>query len=361
MRGGIAHYVALLYRKLTEKGHDVHVLSFRRQYPKFLFPGRTQADEGDPLIPVDSAPILDSIQPASWVKAFFWIRRKKPDLIVFKYWMPFFAPCFATVAFLSRQFLGVRVLYLLDNIIPHEKRIGDVFLSRLGLAFADAFIVQSKSVLADLLRFVPDAAYQEVPHPVYEIFPPKIGKGEARKKCGIHDERMILYFGYIRKYKGLPDLVRAMPLILKKVSLRLVICGEFYEGREETLGLIDSLNIGHAVTLVDRFIPNQEVGWYFCAADLVVLPYRSATQSGIVQVAYHYEKPVLITRVGGLPEVVPDGRAGFVVPPEDPGALAEAVIRFYREHREEAFAKGVKEEKKKYSWDRMVEAITRWP
>jgi len=357
MRGGIAHYVALLYKYLQKNGHEVHVLAFKRQYPAIFFPGKTQADESQELIPVESTPILDSIGPFSWIKAYFWIKKIKPDLLVFKYWMPFFAPCYAVVAWMSKRFLGARSLYVCDNIIPHEKKPFDILLTRLGLKFIDHFIVQSKSVREDLLHFHPDADYKEVPHPVYEIFPPAVSKDIAKKELGIIDSKVILYFGFIRKYKGLRYLVEAMPEILKTENVKLVICGEFYEGREEILTLISKLGLSGNILLADKFIPNEAVGTYFCAADLVVLPYVTATQSGIVQIAYNYDKPVIVTRVGGLPEVVIHEKTGFVAEPESAQSIADNILRFYAEKREVEFSANVKEEKKKYSWDRMAEAV----
>jgi len=358
LRGGIAHYTALLYRHLTRKGHDVEVLSFKRQYPAFLFPGKTQIDEGVELIPLRSVPLLDSTNPVSWIRTFFWLKKSRVDLLLFKYWMPFFAPCYATVAFLARTFLNIPILYLCDNIVPHESNVADRTLSRIGLRFVDFFIVQSETVLRDLLLYRPDAVYRKVPHPVYEIFPPPLPKTTARKKLGIRDQRVILYFGYIRAYKGVPCLIRATAWVVKKrLHVKLLICGEFYEGREEALDLIDQLHLHDVVQVYDRFIPNEDVGLYFCASDLVVLPYVSATQSGIVQVAYHYNKPVVVTRVGGLPEAVSDGKTGYVVPPENPEALGNAILSFYRDKKENAFVRNVKKEKQKYSWDRMVEAI----
>jgi len=357
LRGGIAHYVALLSKKLQQRGHSVHVLSFRRQYPSLLFPGKTQQDEGSDLIPVHSESLLDSINPISWIRAFFWLKKIQPDLLIFKYWMPFFAPCYATVAFLAKSMLGVRILYICDNIVPHEKKPGDRFLTWLGLRFVDAFIVQSDSVLADLLRLRPDALYRKVHHPVYEIFPAALPKKKARQTLALRDERIMLYFGYIRAYKGLDYLIEAMPRVLEECPVRLLVCGEFYEGREQTLRRIQELQLEKFVTVFDRFIPNEEVGLYFSASDLVVLPYVSATQSGIVQVAYHYDRPVIVTAVGGLPEVVPHGKCGYVVPPKNAQALADAILRFYAEKKEKTFVKNVHIEKQKYSWDRMTEAI----
>ena len=357
LRGGIAHYIALLYRTLRERGHTVSVLSFKRQYPSLLFPGKTQKDEGAELIPVESHPVLDSINPVTWVQACFLLKKMKPDIVYFKYWMPFFAPCYAILAFALRSFLRVPAVFLCDNVIPHEKKVADVWLTKLALRFPDFFIVQSESVLSDLRTLRPDARVRLVPHPVYEIFPPPVSKAEARRRLEIRDARVILFFGYIRGYKGLRYLLEALPEILRGASVRLIVCGEFYEGRSEALDLIGRLKIEDSVTLHDQFIPNDRVGDYFCAADAVVLPYVSATQSGIVQIAYFYDRPVIATTVGGLPEMVRDGRTGYLVPPENPEAIAGAVLRFYRENRTDYFEKNIRSEKKKYSWDRMAEAI----
>lgn len=357
MRGGIAHYIALLSRSLTNRGHDVSVLSFKRQYPSLLFPGKTQRDEGRELIPVQASSILDTINPITWLKAFFWLKKNKPDLIVFKYWMPFFAPCYATVACLAKTLLRIPVVFLCDNIRPHERKIGDTFFSRWALRFPDFFIVQSKTVLKDLLDFRPDAVYREVPHPVYDIFPLPVNKADARKRLKIPEGKVILFFGYIRSYKGLRILIEAMPSILKRISVRLLVCGEFYEDREETFSLLRKLGMEDRVTVCDRFIPNEAVADYFCASDAVVLPYLSATQSGIAQVAYHYDKPVIATAVGGLPEVVRDGITGYIVPAGDPAALTDAVVRFYERGKESEFVRNVREEKKKYSWERMAKTI----
>jgi len=359
MRGGIAHYVALLYKHLKERGHDVFVISFKRQYPSILFPGKTQSDESKELIHLKSSPVLDTINPITWIKAFFLIKKLRPDLVVFKYWMPFFAPCYAAVAFLSSKLLNIRTVYVCDNIIPHEKKPGDRFLSSLGLKFIDYFIVQSDSVQRDLLSLKPDAEYELVPHPVYEIFPPALPMAEARNRLGIEEDRVILYFGLIRAYKGVKYLVQAMDEIANKTGARLLLCGEFYEGRDEIMDLIEKSQAKDKITLYDWFIPNEEVPFYFSSADLVVLPYVSATQSGIVQIAYNYNKPVVVTRVGGLPEIVPHGRTGYVVDPENPSAIAEAVKLYFDAKDNHDFEAAVKDVKKRFSWDRMVEAVER--
>ncbi len=358
LRGGIAHYMALLYQTLVERGHAVFVLSFKRQYPKLFFPGKTQQDEGEELLPVHAFPLLDSVNPFSWFRAGLWLKKIRPDVVCFKYWMPFFAPCYSVLVMGLKYFLRIPSIFICDNIVPHEKKIGDAWLTRLALRFPDFFIVQSETVRSDLLRFRENAIHVKIPHPVYTIFPPSIEKQEARKKLGISlDVPLILFFGYIRPYKGLSCLIQALPEVRKNVPVELLVAGEFYEEREETLRLIQKLDLEKAVHLHDRFIENEKVAEYFCAADLVVLPYRSATQSGIVQIAYHYEKPVVATSVGGLPEVIRPGKTGCLVPPNDSSSLVKAILQFFTQDRTFPFAQWIRKEKEAYSWDRMAEAI----
>lgn len=357
LRGGIANFSALLNQKLIEKGHEVSVLSFYRQYPNFLFPGKTQLDAGKNLAPVKSHPLLDSINPFSWVRAFFWIRKQKPQFLVFNYWMPFFAPCYTTLILLSKLFLRIPCIYVCHNITPHEQHMLNQMLSWLGLLLVDGFIVQCKSVEDDLLSKKKNPKYVLAHHPIYEIFPEGIPQKEARKQLGIQREKVILYFGIIRKYKGLKYLVEAMPAILQSEDVHLIICGEFYEGREEIVEFIEQNNLSDHILFADTYIPNEAVHTYFCAADLVTLPYLSATQSGIVQMAYYYNKPVLATDVGGLPEVVLHQKTGFIVPPANHKKIAEAITQFYQENLESEFTKNVQQEKEKYSWDRMTEAV----
>lgn len=357
LRGGIAHYTALLYQTLKKRGHSVRVFSFKRQYPKLFFPGKTQMDDGEELIRIESEPILDTVNPVTWIQAVLRLRRIRPDLLIFKYWMPFFGPCYTTVSRLAKWFFGCRTIFITHNVIPHERRPGERLLTRVALAGADAYIVHSAAVGDDLRRFRPQALCRRVPHPVYSIFPPAMSKKEARRLLGIDDERVILFFGFIRRYKGLHILLRAMPRIWEELPVRLVIAGEFYEDEDASKRLIAEVNRGDLITLHDEFIPNEHVARFFCAADAAVLPYVTATQSGIVQIAYNYNIPVIVTKVGGLHEVVLDGLTGFTVPPEDPAAVAEAVLRFYREKREPAFARQIEVEKEKYSWDRLAETI----
>jgi len=356
LRGGIAHFAALLYKKLTRKKHQVKLISFKRQYPSLFFPGKTQYDEGKPLIKAPSLPLIDSINPVSWFRTIFYIRAYQPDLVIFQYWMPFFALCYTTIL-LGAKFLNIPVFYICHNIIPHEKKFGDRFLTHIAFRFVNAFIVQSKAVLEDLLEVRKKALYQMVYHPIYTIFPAGTDKTAAQKKLHIQKGRVILFFGIVRKYKGLDILIRAMPSVLAKMDVRLIVCGEFYEDRQEYFELAADLGIQENIRFEDRFVPNEKVGLYFSAADLVVLPYISATQSGIVQLAYYYNKPVIVTDVGGLAEPVSNDKTGYVVPPESPVALARAIVQFYRDKKERIFTAKIKKEKTLYADDHLIEAI----
>ena len=357
LRGGIAQYTALLYKKMQERGHEVKIISFKRQYPEFLFPGKTQKESGKQIIRTDSEAIIDTLNPLTWLKAFAKIKAERPDLLIFKYWLPLFAPCYITISLLVRLFTEYKVLYICDNIIPHEKRLGDTVLTKIALRYSDYFIVLSDAVQGDLLRFRPDAVYRKVPHPVYDLFHTNYDKITARRKLKIQKERVILFFGYIRAYKGLHLILQAMPYVLKHIDITLVVAGEFYDSKEKYTDLIEELNLNYHVEIFDSFIPDEEVGTYFAAADAVVLPYISATQSGIAQIAYNFDKPVIATDVGGLSEVVVNEKTGYIVRPEDPEAFADAIVKFYSQNKNREFVSNVKVEKGKYSWDRMAEAV----
>jgi glycosyltransferase involved in cell wall biosynthesis len=356
LRGGIAHYIALLYKHLSER-HDVEIVTFSRQYPKLLFPGTTQDERGGGGSVVPSEQLIDSINPLTWYSAARAIARKKPDLLLFKYWLPFFGPCFGTISMFVRRWTAAKTLFICDNVVPHEKRIGDTAFTRYAFRYVDYFIVQSRAVEHDLNAFQPRARYKLAPHPVYEIFGKGLPKADARAKLGLTDKRVILFFGYIRRYKGLHTLLDAMPTILKKVKLKLLVVGEFYDDEEKYRQQIADSGLQNDVVLHAEYVPNQQVGLYFSACDVVVLPYVSATQSGIVQIAYQFDKPVIATDVGGLAEVVLNGKTGYIVPPQRPTAVANAVLRFYQEKREKDFVRNVRKVKKKYSWDAMVDAI----
>ena len=356
LRGGIAHYNALLASALSRR-HEVETITFKRQYPKLLFPGKTQEEAGEEHIATPAPQLLDSINPLNWVRVANEIRRRKPDLLIFKYWLPFFGPCFGTVARLAKRNIATKVLFICDNIIPHERRPGDVAFTRYAFKQADYFIVQSDAVERELKAFWPQARYRNVPHPIYSLFGEAIQKQDARKTLGVRAENVVLFFGYIRAYKGLHVLLDAMAKLVGKSDVHLLVVGEFYDDEQKYRKQIAQLHLEQHVTLYSDYVPNDKVHLYFSAADVVVLPYISATQSGITQIGYNFDKPVIATNVGGLSEVVLDGVTGFIVPPNDAESLAQSIRRYYDEKKENAFVAGVRKEKQKYSRDNLVHSI----
>jgi len=365
MRGGIAQFNALLYKYLSEK-NDVTMYSFKRQYPEFLFPGKTQYEQGEPAfkIPDEKNKIsVDSVNPLNWINVGLKVAKEKPDLIIFKYWLPFFGPCFTTICFFAKFFSNTKVLFICDNVIPHEKRFGDMFFTKLAFTQVDYFVVMSKTVEEDLKKFNKGKPYKLAPHPVYNIFGEKVSKSDAKefiaKEYNIDtgDERVILFFGYIRRYKGLNYLIDAMPEILKNLKLKLLIVGEFYEDEKKYQEQIKNLKLEDSVKVVSNFVPDGKVKYFFSASDVVVLPYVNATQSGIIQIAYYYDKPVIATDVGGLSEAVKNNETGFMIAPESSKAIADAVVKFYEDDSEEKFSANVREEKKNYSWEGFVSSI----
>jgi glycosyltransferase involved in cell wall biosynthesis len=356
LRGGIAHYNALLAASLGA-AHTVDTVTFKRQYPAFLFPGKTQQESGETVTAVPAPALVDSINPLNWVRVGRMIRDRRPDVLIFKYWLPFFGPCFGTIARIVRSNKHTRILCICDNVLPHERRPLDISFTRYAFGAVDAFIVQSSAVERDLQQLLPRARYRHVPHPVYNIFGTAVGKAEARTRLGITDERVMLFFGYVRRYKGLHILLQAMPLLLARLPVRLLVVGEFYDDEHSYREQVRTSGLEHAVTIHAEYVPNAQVGEFFSAADVVVLPYVSATQSGIAQIAYNFDRPVIATNVGGLAEVVIDGQTGYVVPPGDPASLAAAIERFYTGRHEQEFADHVREEKRKYSWENLVIAI----
>jgi glycosyltransferase involved in cell wall biosynthesis len=356
LRGGIAHYNALLASSLATR-HRVETITFKRQYPALLFPGTTQEESG--AAPhADPAPrLIDSINPLNWFSIGHRLRKRRPDLLIFKYWLPFFGPCFGTIAKIAKRNHHTKVLFICDNVLPHEQRPFDNAFTRYAFRQVDYFIVQSDAVEHDLAAFWPGAISRNIPHPVYNTFGPAIDKHEARRSLGLSDDRVLLFFGYVRKYKGLDVLLESIPAVLRHTDVRLLVVGEFYDDESRYRSIVQRHGLADRVLFHSEYLPNEQVGLYFSAADAVVLPYRSATQSGIAQIAYNFDKPVLATDVGGLSEVVHDGITGYVVPPNRPDAMSDAILRFYRESREVEFSSNVRMEKRKYSWDNLVRAI----
>jgi glycosyltransferase involved in cell wall biosynthesis len=355
-RGGISHYNALLYSEL-KKSHEVDVITFKRQYPQLLFPGKTQQETEGELLRVPSEQLIDSVNPLNWISVGKNLRKRGVDLLIFKYWLPFFGPSFGTIAKFTKQGTRTKVLFICDNVIPHEHRPGDAAFTRFAFNQADFFIVQSETVERDLVRFKPGARYRKVPHPVYNLFGEPVDRLQARNTLGIQRKHLMLFFGYVRPYKGLNVLLQAMAQLTTKLDVELLVVGEFYEGEGSYRNQIRELGLNGNVTLHPEYVSNRDVRTYFSAADVVVLPYLSATQSGIAQIAYNFNKPVIATDVGGLGEVVLNGKTGFLVPPNNAEALADAIQRFFADKKEEEFARNVGQEKEKYTWGAMVRAI----
>lgn len=346
---------------LAAHGHDVQAVTFSRQYPERLFPGKTQfaGGEAPPEGVAVAARLIDTLNPLTWWQAARRLVRKRPDAVVFQYWMPFFAPAYGLIARFLRS-RGVRVLAVVHNALPHERHLGDAALGRFFLRACDGFVVMSDAVAEDLrmLRRA-DAAVRRIDHPVYARFGAPVPKDEARRRLGLPAEApVLLFFGFVREYKGLHVLLDALPEVAAELpGVRLVVAGEFYDDPAPYRAQIERRGMGDHVIVHDHYIPSEAVPAYFGAADLVVQPYVAATQSGVAQIAFHFERPVVVTDVGGLAEVVPHETAGLVVPPEDPAALASALVRFFREAMQAPLTEGVRRQKRRYHPDRLAEAI----
>jgi len=357
-RGGLAAYNERLAQQLLSEGHDTEILTFTLQYPGFLFPGKTQYTDGPAPEKVKITRVINSINPFNWIKTGFKIRREKPDILLIKYWHPFMSPCFGTVASIAKKNKTTRIICIFDNVIPHEKSTIDRLLTKYFTGKIDGAVVMSWSVGDDLKKFRTEIPVIYNPHPLYDNYGSIMSREEALKILNLAPEySYLLFFGFIRAYKGLDLLLEAFAdKKLKAMKLKLIIAGEFYENDQPYRTLIEKLDIGNDVIFYDRFIKENEIPAFFSAADLVVQPYRSATQSGVTQIAYHFEKPMLVTDVGGLSEIVPHGKCGYVVKPE-PQAIADAIEDFYINGRKENLTKGVMEEKAKFTWDKLTESI----
>ncbi len=355
-RGGIAQFNAALYNALGKR-HEMKAFTFTRQYPELLFPGKTQyAEKGDNEGDVNAVRVLDTLNPLTYGKTAKAILDFKPDMMITKYWMPYFGPSLGTVAGILKK-KGVFNVSVLDNVIPHEKKFYDNTLTSYFVKRNNAFVAMSRSVADDLLTFNPNAKYALHPHPIFD-FGEKIDKQEAKEKLGLNTgDSYMLFFGFIRRYKGLDLLLEAMAdAKIKNRNVKVIVAGEYYEDAAFYNDKIKEYGIGEKVVLRTDYIPSDMVKYYFCAADMIVQPYRSATQSGVTQIAYHFEKPMLVTDVGGLFEIVPDGKVGYVVQPNAP-AIANAINDFYDNTRETQFSINIKEEKKRFQWDSFAEAI----
>ncbi len=367
LRGGLATFNQRLAKEFIDAGNECSVYSFSLQYPSFLFPGKTQySDEPAPdNLKIHS--VINSINPFNWIKIGNRLKKEKPDLIVVRFWIPFMGPALGTILRRVRKNKHTKIICIADNIIPHEKRIGDRSFTKYFLKSCDAFITMSEKVMSDLRNFQKDKPAILVSHPLYDNFGDIISKSDARKYLGLpENEKIVLFFGFIRKYKGLDMLLEAMS-VLKNIrpetlnpeksgqTIKLLIAGEYYEDEKSYKEQIEKLGITDQLILRTDFIPDSEVKYYLCAADAVIQPYRNATQSGVTPLAYHFEKPMIVTNVGGLPSLVPDGKVGLVVEP-NPDAIADGILKFYQ-LGEQFFIPHLRSEKQKYSWANLVKAI----
>ncbi|MCB0520437.1 MAG: glycosyltransferase [Lewinellaceae bacterium] len=358
LRGGIAASSERFAQELQTAGYEVVIYSFSLQYPGFLFPGKTQFSS-DPAPPgLDIRTAVNSVNPLNWLKVGLDLRRLRPDAIVPRYWLPFMGPCLGTILRLAKSNGHTKVVAIADNILPHEKRPGDRLFTRYFLSTLDACITMSQSVEEDLRKFSANMPAACIPHPIYDNYGEKVSREAALTHLGLDEKtHYLLFFGFIRDYKGLDLLLDAMAdERIRKLDLKLIVAGEYYGNQEVYAKQITDLGIETQLVLKTDYIATEEVRYYFGAADLVVQPYKSATQSGISQMAYHFEKPMVVTAVGGLPEIVPHGKAGYVVPVEAK-AIADAVVDFYQHKKEKFFTEGVQEEKKRFSWRTMVEGL----
>lgn len=355
--GGITTFNERLTEVLQEGGNNVIIYSFKLQYPSLLFPGKTQVTNEPPPRNIKIKSAINSINPFNWLTIGNSIKRERPDLVIVRYWIPFMGPAFGTILRRIKKNRHTKVISILDNVIPHEKRVGDIAFTKYFLKAVDGFVAMSKDVLNDLRKFTnKPAAYS--PHPLYDNYGEAITKDDARKKLGLKKEgRYILFFGFIRKYKGLDILLDAMAdERIRQLDIQLIIAGEYYGDKDFYETKIDRLNLRKNVHLFTDFIPNDDVKYYFSAADCIAQPYRTATQSGISQIAYHFEKPMIVTNVGGLSEIVPDGKVGYVTEP-DAKSIADAISMFYERNPENIFISAIQDEKKKYSWNYFTEQI----
>jgi len=358
--GGMTTFNERLAKQFQDEGHQVIIYSFSLQYPGFLFPGKTQFTDEPAPAGLDIRTRINSVNPFNWLRVGREIKKLRPDIVVVRYWLPFMGPCLGTILRLIKKNKHSRIICIADNILPHEKRVGDKPFTRYFIKPVDAFITMSEKVMNDLRSFTGIKPARLVPHPLYDNFVEKVSKEEAREKLKMkNEESIILFFGFIRKYKGLDILLNAMKLLQnlkpQTSNIKLLIAGEFYEDRKTYDELISRLGIRDRLIMQTRFIRNEEIRYFMCAADVVVQPYRNATQSGVTPLAYHFEVPMIVTNVGGLPSMVPDNKAGLVAEPTAE-SLAEKITAYF-EKGENYFIPGLLEEKKKLSWTKMVESI----
>ena len=360
LRGGLASYNERLAKQFIDEGNEVTIYTFSLQYPSFIFPGTTQYSTESKPSNLTINVCINSINPFNWIKVGNNLKNEKPELVIVRYWLPFMGPCLGFILRQIKKNKQTKIVCIADNIIPHEKRFGDKAFTKYFVQPVDAFITMSDKVMTDLKLFAPTKPTQLVAHPLYDNFGEKVSKEEARLKLGIKNEELILlFFGFIRKYKGLDLLLNAMKIIKNSKfniqNSKLLIAGEFYEDRKAYDEQIEKLDLQENLILHTDFIPDSKVKYYLCAADVVVQPYKNATQSGVTPLAYHFEKPMIVTNVGGLPILVPNNKVGLIAEP-NAESIAEKIIDYFTKG-EAYFLPHLIEEKKKFTWSKMTASI----
>ena len=357
-RGGIAEFSNRLAMQLISEGHDTSIKTFKLQYPAILFPGKSQYSEAPAPEGIEITREMNSVNPFNWIRKGLKIKREKPEILLLRFWLPFMGPGLGTISRIVRRNRHTKVICIFDNVVPHEKRPGDRILTKYLTNSIDGAIVMSGTVRDELSLFRKDLPVRLNPHPLFDTYGTPVSREDALKKLGLEQEfNYLLFFGFVRAYKGLDLLLEAFAdTRLRNRKLKLIVAGEFYEDRAPYDHLIKKNHLEDDVILYNRFIRNDEVPLFFSASDLVVQPYRSATQSGVTQIAFQYGKPMLVTDVGGLREIVNDRISGYVVEPL-PSKITEAVLDYFDHNREDSLAEGVREKKKEFSWNKLTGAI----
>jgi len=346
-RGGIAQFNANIFQELS-KSHEVKAFNYKRQYPNLLFPGKTQFVEKDDIaVKIESIPLLDTANPFNYIYAAKTIRQWEPDLLLMRYWMSYFAPSQGYIA--RNQLKKTKIISVLDNVIPHEPRFFDAPFTKYYLGSNDGFVVLSDAVGKDLIAYKPDAKFISASHPVYDHFGEKMERDKAIEELGIEkDKKNILFFGLIREYKGLDILIDSFSML--DDSYQLIIAGEPYGSFDRYKEQIDKSPNRERIQLFTRYISDNEVPGFFSASDVCVLPYRSATQSGISAISYHFELPMITTNVGGLKEAIEVPGTGIVVETVDSVAIKNAIVDYFERDLGGSFSKNIIKEKERLSW-----------
>lgn len=345
-------------KEFQDQGHEVKVYTFSLQYPNFLFPGKTQYSEDNAPADINIIRTVNSVNPLNWITQGNNIKKENFDLVIVKFWLPFMGPAFGTILRRIKANKKTKVITVIDNIIPHESRIGDRPFTKYFVKAVDGFVAMTQSVLDEISIFDSKKPRLLSPHPIFDNFGAIESREKALERLSLPKEnKYIMFFGFVRDYKGLDLLLEAFAdQRFRDNGYKLIIAGEYYSNKEKYQNLIKELNLEKDIYQFDKFIADSEVAHYFNACDLLAQPYKTATQSGVTQIAYHFNKPMIVTNVGGLSEMCPDGKVGYVVDP-NARAIADAILRFYEDTDHQAMQKSIIEEKKKYSWQILIQNI----